>query len=458
MAKNCFLIVYVYLFCFLFLNVFCYEPNWESLDKRKNPEWYDDAKIGIFLHWGVYSVPGNMVWFWYYWQREKQPEFVNFMKKYYPPNFQYADFAPNFRAEFFDADQWARILKDSGARYVVLTSKHHEGFTLWPSKYSWNWNSMSVGPKRDLVGEFSTAIKKSGLRLGLYHSLYEWFNPLYMKDKANNFTTKDFAKTKTMPELYELVNTYHPDYVWSDGAPADSGNSSYWNAPEFVAWLYNESPVRYTVVTNDRWGMDVSCKHGGVLTCSDRYHPGKLQHRKWESAFTIDKTSWGFRKKAVLADFMTMEELLYNVITTVSCGGNALIDVGPTPYGTIQPIYEERLSQLGSWLRVNGEGIYRTTPWVYQNDTVNPHVWYTVSKFSSILVYAFLLEWPENNIVTLGAPKPSNKTVVNLLGHSGYIPWKSGPNGGIQLHIPDIPYSQMPCLWAWTFRIIYLNN
>ena len=93
-----------------------YEPNWESLDSRENPEWYDEGKIGIFLHWGVYSVPGNMVWFWYYWQRQKLPEYVNFMKEHYPPNFQYADFAPEFRAEFFDADKWAKILKSSGAR------------------------------------------------------------------------------------------------------------------------------------------------------------------------------------------------------------------------------------------------------------------------------------------------------------------------------------------------------
>ena len=108
----------------IFMSIFItyavsYEPNWESLDSRKNPEWYDEGKIGIFLHWGVFSVPGNMVWFWYYWQRQKLPEYVNFMKEHYPPNFQYADFAPEFRAEFFDADKWAKILKSSGARYLT---------------------------------------------------------------------------------------------------------------------------------------------------------------------------------------------------------------------------------------------------------------------------------------------------------------------------------------------------
>lgn len=104
--------------------VVCYEPNWNSLDTRKNPEWYDEGKIGIFLHWGVYSVPGNMVWFWYYWQRQKLPEYVQFMKDHYPPNFQYADFAPQFRAEFFDADEWAKIFKDAGARLVHANDKY----------------------------------------------------------------------------------------------------------------------------------------------------------------------------------------------------------------------------------------------------------------------------------------------------------------------------------------------
>lgn len=117
----------VVLFCAILIGIlcsciFCYEPNWKSLDTRKNPEWFDEGKIGIFLHWGVYSVPGNMVWFWYFWKRQKLPEFVQFMKEHYPPNFQYADFAPDFRAEFFDADKWAKILKASGARLQIFFS------------------------------------------------------------------------------------------------------------------------------------------------------------------------------------------------------------------------------------------------------------------------------------------------------------------------------------------------
>uniref|UniRef100_A0A2C9K552 alpha-L-fucosidase n=1 Tax=Biomphalaria glabrata TaxID=6526 RepID=A0A2C9K552_BIOGL len=134
-------------------NVQRYEPNWQSLDARPLPPWYDEAKIGIFLHWGVFSVPSYVgAWFWWYW-KGTQPSLavVEFMKQNYPPSFTYADFAPEFTAEFYNPNQWADIFKASGAQYVVLTTKHHEGFCLWPSKYSWNWNSMDVGPKRDLV-------------------------------------------------------------------------------------------------------------------------------------------------------------------------------------------------------------------------------------------------------------------------------------------------------------------
>ncbi len=129
-----------------------YKPTWESLSTRPLPQWYGDSKIGIFIHWGVFSVPSfGSEWFWKAWQ-EKNKEYVDFMTKNYPPDFTYADFAPKFTAEFYEPDKWAEIFKASGAKYVVLTSKHHEGYTLWPSKYSFNWNAMDVGPKRDLLG------------------------------------------------------------------------------------------------------------------------------------------------------------------------------------------------------------------------------------------------------------------------------------------------------------------
>ncbi|KAB7506347.1 hypothetical protein Anas_05841 [Armadillidium nasatum] len=250
-----------------------YTPDWESLDSRPLPEWYDQAKIGIFLHWGLYSVPSfGSEWFWSNW----------------------------------------------------------EGFTMWPSKYSFSWNAMDLGPKRDLLGDLASAIRnKTSLRFGLYHSLYEWFNPLYINDKANNYQTSDFVNFKTLPELYEVTELYEPDVIWSDGEwEADDW---YWNSTVFLAWLFNESPVKDTVVVNDRWGgNDILCQHGSFYTCTDRYNPGVLQPHKWENCMTLDKNSWGFDRTATLSEYLTIEELLETLITTISCGGNLLVNTGPT--------------------------------------------------------------------------------------------------------------------------------
>lgn len=451
------------LFCWLVLmtcivySVAQYKPNWKSLDSRPLPAWYDQAKIGIFMHWGVYSVPSfGSEWFWFYWQGQKSEKYINFMKRNYPPGFTYADFAPMFKAEFFNPLKWADILQASGAKYVVLTSKHHEGFTMWPSKVSWNWNAYDVGPKRDLVGELAAAIRnQTQLHFGLYHSLFEWFHPLYLQDKKNNFTTQKFVMDKTLPELYEIVNAYKPDVVWSDG---NAGPDWYWNSTEFLAWLYNESPVRSTVVTNDRWGNNgIMCKHGGYYTCTDHYNPGVVQKHKWENCLPMDRFSWGYRRNQKASDIMTIEELITEIASTVSCGGNILINVGPTHDGRIIPLFEERLRQMGSWLNVNGEAIYSSVPWIHQNDTVTPGVWYTskVKENDAVSVYAIVLKWAGNQIL-LGAPKATSSTKVTMLGYPSMLKYVQ-KSQGLVIQIPSIPPNKMPCQWAWVLKLENIN-
>lgn len=435
-----------------------YDPNWNSLDSRPLPDWYDDAKLGIFIHWGVFSVPSfSSEWFWYDWKQRGLPGIIDFMQKNYPPDFTYPDFAPEFKAEFYSPIEWAGLFKQSGAKYVVLTSKHHEGFTNWPSKYSFNWNANDTGPNRDLVGDLAAAVRDYSLKFGLYHSMFEWFNPLYKSDAANGFKTQNFVKSKTMPELYEIVQKYKPEVVWSDGdgdAPAE-----YWTSQEFLAWLYNDSPVKDTVVVNDRWGKNISCHHGGFFTCADRYNPGKLQTHKWENAMTIDHYSWGYRRNAPLSNYLSIEELLKTFITTVSCGGNMLMNVGPTSYGRIVPIMEERLKQMGEWLGVNGKAIYGTRPWSHQNDTVTKDVWYTKKKSSTgYTVYAILLQWPKAGTLTLGAPQTTTATVVSLLGYQGNFDWSKGPTGGIEIKFPLIGWNMMPCKWAWVLKLDGISN
>nr|CAD7587915.1 unnamed protein product [Timema genevievae] len=346
-----------------------YNATWESLDTRPLPQWYDDAKFGIFIHWGLYSVPGfGSEWFWNRWATNYS-EYVEFMKKNYPPGFTYQDFAPEFKAEFFDPDEWTELFQAAGAKYVVLTTKHHEGYTLWPSKYSFSWNAKDVGPNRDLVGDFSDAIRKTDIKLGLYHSLFEFYNPLYLMDKANNYSTRLFADLKTIPEMYELVEEYKPDVFWSDGGEGSS--VEYWQSREFISWLYNDSPVKDTIVVNDRWGDETMCEHGDFFSCSDRYNPGTLQAHKWENCMTIDQVAWGYRRNAKLSDYLSIEELIYSLVSTVSTGGNLLLNIAPNKDGVITPIFEERLRDIGSWLTVNGEAIYSTVAWSSQLDNAN---------------------------------------------------------------------------------------
>lgn len=431
-----------------------YEPNWDSLDKRPLPQWFDEAKVGIFLHWGVFSVPSfGSEWFWWSWQGSHDKATVEFMEKNYPPGFTYADFGSMFRAEFFDPNLWADIFKAAGAKYIVLTSKHHEGFTNWPSKVSWNWNSQDIGPKRDLVGDLAAAIRnRTDIHFGLYHSMFDWFHPLYLDDKKSGFKTRKFAEGKALPELYEIVNAYKPEVIWSDGdweAP-----DTYWNSTGFIAWLYNQSPVRDTVVTNDRWGSGIPCHHGGYYTCSDRYNPGVLQKHKWENCMTIDSGSWGFRRNAPLSAYLSTHDLITELASTVSCGGNLLMNVGPTSDGMIAPIFEERLRQFGAWMHVNGDAIYASKPWKFQNDTLTPGVWYTSKKSESgMSVYAILLSWPKGGSLTLASAAPTPQTTISMLGYPGNFSWKKNPTMGIDIIIPPIPTYKLPCEWAWTLKL-----
>ncbi|KAF2884223.1 hypothetical protein ILUMI_21958 [Ignelater luminosus] len=427
-----------------------YDPTWESLDTRPLPQWYDDAKIGIFIHWGVYSVPSfGTEWFWSNW-KNGSPNYVKFMKDNYPPGFTYQEFAKDFKAEFFDPEAWADLFQKAGAKYVVLTSKHHEGYTLWPSTYSFSWNAKDIGPHRDLVGDLANAIRKNtDLRFGLYHSLYEWFNPMFLADKASNLENNTFAANKVLPELYEIVNKYRPEIVWSDGeweAPY-----TYWKSTEFIAWLYNDSPVKNTVVVNDRWGSgDIICHHGDFYTCADRFNPGVLQPHKWENAMTIDKRSWGYRRNSNISDYYTTHELLVIMAQTISCGGNLLMNVGPTSDGRIMPIFQERLLEVGEWLSMNGEAIYGSRPWIHQNET-NTNVWYTAKGPT---VYATVLDWPKDNVLQLerveGLFENGRVTTVTLLGNICDVKWdKVGDT--VLFYFPD--KATVKSQWAWVLRI-----
>lgn len=341
-----------------------YEANWESLNKRKIPEWFHQDKFGIFIHWGVYSVPsyapviansGDSYAEWYWFRlNEKQKNFTAFHNKNYGSAFLYPQFEQQFKAEMFDPKQWADVFKKSGARYVVLTSKHHEGYTLWPNEQAdrgWQrpWNAVSGTPKRDLLGDLTNAVRAAGLKMGYYYSLYEWFNPLWLQDK-NRYVTEHMH-----PQFKDLVTRYKPSVIFSDGEWDLSDTA--WRSPELLAWLFNESPVAKDVVINDRWGKNTRGKNTGSTYTTSEYGSGMDPNVTWEESQGIGH-SYGYNRNEKLEDYKTSHDLVLLLADIVSRGGNLLLDIGPTADGRLPVIMQQRLEDIGDWLKINGEAIY----------------------------------------------------------------------------------------------------
>jgi len=311
-----------------------------------------------------------------------------------------------------------------------------------------NWNSFDTGPNADLVGILTQSVRNAGLKMGLYHSLFEWFNPYFLEDEGNNFTTSTYVDEVLIPQLYDIVNSYQPEIVWTDGDWV--ANYTYWRSMEFLAWLYNDSPVKDTVCVNDRWGIGTNCEHGGYYTCTDRYNPGKLQNHKWENAMTIDGSSWGYSRNTNISGYLSIDEILDQLVSTVSCGGNVLLNVGPAADGTIHPIFQERLLQVGSWLAVNGESIYSSIPWRAQNDSA-ANTWYTANSDTGN-IYAIFLEWPSNDTLILTEPVPLSNAQIQLVGQNENLQWNYDENI-LTIQLPSLAVSQLPCQWAWTLRM-----
>lgn len=422
-----------------------YEPNWESLDKRPNPEWYRNAKFGIFIHWGVYAVPSwspkNRYSEWY-WQHLQDPkgETWQFHVEKYGEDFKYQDFVNDFTAQLFDPDQWADIFARAGAKYVVLTSKHHEGFCLWPSKESWNWNSVDCMPHRDLCGELTTAVRARGLKMGFYYSLYEWFNPLYHSDPDR------YVEEHMIPQMKDLVTRYSPSLVWPDGEwdyPSEK-----WKSEEFLAWLFNESPCKDDVAVNDRWGGEARHRHGGFYTTE--YDPGSAEELfrggyDWEECQGIG-ASFGYNRNEDIDDYKNAKQVIDILIDVVSHGGNLLLDIGPTADGRIPVIMQERLLEIGQWLERNGEAIYGTRPWRFasEGDTIR----YT-SKGDTI--YAISKVWPGKSLTLQRAlAKPGSS--IHMLGYDKPLKWTVGSEG-LTIEMPQGVDPSALASPAYAFRL-----
>ena len=384
-----------------------YEDTWESLDSRPTPSWWAEAKFGIFVHWGPYAVPAYAPaakgaafdWDGYAeWYQGKmlagKEKFLKHHRKFYG-DAPYANFAAQFTARFFNAADWADLFKRAGAKYVVLTSKHHDGYALWPSAESPYYNSAAVGSGRDLVREFCDAMRAAGLKRGFYYSMLEYANPKYpcVRDgrrSTHAVSIQEWNRTVNIPQLKELADEYEADIIWPDGewdyTSDEHGSRGY------LAWLFNESKVRDSVVVNDRWGRDCRGRHGGHYTTEYGYAEGaatgdKIAH-PWEECRGIGG-SFGFNRFETPDHYMDRETCIETLVGTVARGGNLLLNVGPDADGLIPPILQDRLLAIGRWLAVNGEAIYGTTAWEGRPAKMAAERVYFTKKGSELHVIVF---------------------------------------------------------------------
>lgn len=449
-----------------------FEPNWNSLDSRTIPSWFQEAKFGIFIHWGVYSVPafrplekGLYASYaeWYYAKvyANDANGGKDFHEKNYGKQFEDRDFAPLFKAELWDPERWARLFRQSGAKYVVLTSKHHDGFCLWPTKspYKKNWNSLDVGPKRNIVGELTQAVKNEGMKMGIYYSIIEWesskthrtpsgyYVPMEMVKKYG-IPEKDYIDNHVMLQLRELVNDYKPSLLFFDGGEWDT-DEKYLKAPDFLAWLYNQSPVRNDVVVNDRLVKNMTGNHGDYY--SSEYSDAKFsKFHPWEESRGIGG-SYGYNRAENLEDYSTSKHLILELADIVSRGGNLLLNVGPTADGRIPVIMQERLTDIGEWLKINGEAIYGTRKFEKSSDTVDGHKIYFTSKPGA--TYIIFSHWPEKTFKVSYNSTLKIKDITLMNGNKKLIWSRKGNN--IEINLPFINYNDLPSINAWALKIKY---
>jgi len=432
-----------------------YTADWESLDSHKMPSWYDDAKIGLSMHWGVYSVPswapreGEVSYAEWYGRRMNDPK--NPTMKYHQEKYgsrSYDDFIPEWKAENYDPEEWAIFARKMGAGYMFITSKHHDGFCLWPSKYT-DRNAMKMGPKRDLLGEYFAAARKYGLKVGIYYSLYEWYNPLYTGKEipyAGLKRVNNYVDDFMIPQIKELIDLYHPDFIYFDGEWDHP--ESYWKMKEVVAYYYNEALKRnQEVFVNDRFGKDERGKHGDLYNVEyvyDKGHEGLLTH-KWSYWQGIAKT-FGYNSETNPEECLTPKEFIDKVIMGVSRNGNFDINVGPDASGVI-PAYEQYpLLELGKWLRVNGEAIYGTR---FHNIHNEGDAWFTLK---GDYLYAIFLKW-QGEKFNIKSVRPVEGSSITMLGVPGNLDWKWEPSTGLSISYPSYRPRPSSCSYAWSFRI-----
>jgi len=442
-----------------------FQPTLDSVKTHQIPEWYHDAKLGIFVHWGLYSVPGwapltgelgQVVteggwinWFsnnpYAEWYQNSlnigQGATFEHHRKTYGQAFRYEDFAPMFQtaAETFDPGALADAIKRAGAQYAVLTTKHHDGFLLWPSALP-NPHQRAWQLRRDVVGELTDAVRARGMRMGLYYSGgLDWtFNPHVIKDIQDLFLgapqSTDYEAYAT-GHLRELIARYKPSVLWNDiGYPrvADLGRlfADYYNAvPEGVI---NDRFIQASAIDPQELRQKLAQGELGLPTAAhydfktpEYVKVADITPHKWESCRGLG-FSFGYNQNDTDANMLSVEELVHSFVDIVSKNGNLLLNVGPLASGAINALQLKRLEGLGDWVAVSGEAIYGTRPWVRAEGKAasGGHTIPVRFTHKGRALYATLLGMPKSGEVLLDSVVATPSAAVTLLGHPVPLVWQ----------------------------------
>ncbi len=453
-----------------------FEASFESIRQHQVPAWFHDAKLGIFVHWGLYSIPGwapttgelpdvianegASAWFarnpyaeWYANTiRIPKSESAAYHAQHYGADFKYEQFAPQFNqgVQSWNPDSWADLFKSAGARYVVLTTKHHDGFLLWPSATP-NPFHTNYQAARDLVGELTDAVRSRGLRMGLYYSGgLDWtFNPYVIRDMPDLFRAVPQSAAYVAyadAHWYELIERYTPSVLWNDIAYPRAAD-----LPALVARYYNSISEgiindRFLQASPDQQGQSAEqMLSEGALPRPQHYDfrtpeyaiYTEIREEKWESCRGLGY-SFGYNRNETAETMLSADELIRSFVDLVSKNGNLLINVGPTGDGSIPQEQAERLQALGAWLDRNGEAIYATRPWSTDILRSMDGIALRFTQRDQRL-YAMLLGTPAGTeIVIDGLSSPAGE--VRLLGHEQALEWEhDGQRLTIHLSAPLPP-------------------
>ena len=462
-----------------------YQPAWESLEKYQVPDWYQDAKFGIFIHWGAYSVPAfGSEWYPRNMYLTDQKEYQHHIDTFGPQaKFGYKDFLPRFKAEHYDAAAWAALFRKAGAKFVVPVAEHHDGFPMYDCSFT-EWSATKMGPKRDVVGELANAVRKEGLVFGAssHRAEHWWFfeggkkfdsdvqDPKYagLYGPANPRKTADGKESQPdtaylndwLARTSEIVDKYHPQLVWFD----------WWiEQPVFQPYLQRFAAFYYNRGQEWNKGVAINYKNASfppraAVLDIERGKLDQLRDQFWQTDTSIGLKSWGYIEGE---QFRSADSIIDDLVDIVSKNGALLLNIGPRPDGTIPEQAQSILLEIGRWLSVNGEAVYGTRPFKVfgEGPTKVLGGGFTDAKSQPFTgqdirfttkgqtLYAIALDWPgsEMMVKSLGSEgllKGRAIKSIRMLGTKDKIEWKQTVEG-LKVTTP----AQKTGEFAYVFRI-----